>query len=106
MAKQGASDISPVMKTLATYISQAGSKSMPKEVVERTKHHLLDTQDLDVLHESRAVVGLDGNEVVLFLVQSLRPDRRFLDAGLVRPGVNMWQRYATIDMPLHITVQP
>jgi 2-methylcitrate dehydratase PrpD len=31
------------MKTLATYIAQASKKPMPKEVVERTKHHLLDT---------------------------------------------------------------
>ena len=36
-------EISPVMKTLATYISQAAKKPMPKNVVERTKHHTLDT---------------------------------------------------------------
>ena len=43
MAKKSPPEISPVMKTLATYIAQAGRKSLPKEVAERTKHHLLDT---------------------------------------------------------------
>ena len=43
MAKKTAAEISPVMRGLATYISQAIKKPMPKEVVEKTKHHLLDT---------------------------------------------------------------
>ena len=43
MAKKSPPDISPVMKTLATYIAQAGKKPLPANVVERTKHHLLDT---------------------------------------------------------------
>ena len=41
--KKTPAEISPVMKTLATYISQAAKKPMPKNVVERTKHHTLDT---------------------------------------------------------------
>ena len=43
MAKKSAPEISPVMKTLATYIAQAGRKPLPKPVLERTKHHTLDT---------------------------------------------------------------
>ena len=36
-------DISPVMRELATYIARAGKKPLPKPVVEKTKHHVLDT---------------------------------------------------------------
>ena len=36
-------EISPVMHELATYISRAGKKPLPKPVVEKTKHHVLDT---------------------------------------------------------------
>ncbi|MBI4193737.1 MAG: MmgE/PrpD family protein, partial [Betaproteobacteria bacterium] len=36
-------DVSPVMRGLATYISQALRKPLPKAVVEKTKHHVLDT---------------------------------------------------------------
>jgi len=35
--------VSPVMRELATYLARAGSKALPKAVVEKTKHHLLDT---------------------------------------------------------------
>jgi len=37
------SAISPLMKTLATYMSGAAKKPLPKQVAEKTKHHLLDT---------------------------------------------------------------
>jgi 2-methylcitrate dehydratase PrpD len=43
MSKKQTAPISPVMKKLASYISQATRKALPKEVVERTKHHTLDT---------------------------------------------------------------
>ncbi len=43
MAKKAAPEISPVMKALATYIASASRKPLPKNVVERTKHHTLDT---------------------------------------------------------------
>ena len=43
MAKKAAPDVSPVMKTLATYIAHASRKALPKNVIERTKHHTLDT---------------------------------------------------------------
>lgn len=36
-------EISPVMHELATYISRAGKKPLPKPVAEKTKHHVLDT---------------------------------------------------------------
>ena len=35
--------VSPLMKKLSTYIATAGNKSPPKHVVEKTKHHILDT---------------------------------------------------------------
>ncbi|MDP2241513.1 MAG: MmgE/PrpD family protein [Burkholderiales bacterium] len=35
--------VSPVMRQLATYIAKAISKPLPKPVIEKTKHHLLDT---------------------------------------------------------------
>ncbi|HEX6003577.1 MAG TPA: MmgE/PrpD family protein [Burkholderiales bacterium] len=38
-----ATQVSPLMRELATYMSRALRKPLPKEVVEKTKHHLLDT---------------------------------------------------------------
>ncbi len=35
--------VSPVMRQLATYIAKALRKPLPKAVVEKTKHHVLDT---------------------------------------------------------------
>jgi 2-methylcitrate dehydratase PrpD len=35
--------ISPVMRTVAAYIAEAGKKALPDAVTEATKHHLLDT---------------------------------------------------------------
>jgi 2-methylcitrate dehydratase PrpD len=35
--------VSPLMKTLATYMAGAAKKPLPKAVAEKTKHHLLDT---------------------------------------------------------------
>ncbi|TMI22328.1 MAG: MmgE/PrpD family protein [Betaproteobacteria bacterium] len=35
--------ISPVMRQLSAYIAQALHKPLPSPVVEKTKHHLLDT---------------------------------------------------------------
>ena len=36
-------EISPLMRTVSTYIAQAAKKPLPKAVTEATKHHLLDT---------------------------------------------------------------
>jgi len=35
--------ISPVMTTLSTYMSEACNRALPAEVVEKAKHHILDT---------------------------------------------------------------
>ena len=35
--------VSPLMKKLSAYIAGATKKSPPKEVIEKTKHHILDT---------------------------------------------------------------
>ena len=38
-----ATQVSPLMRELATYMSRALRRPLPKEVVEKTKHHVLDT---------------------------------------------------------------
>src|SRR5712671_1047197 len=38
-----AAEISPVMAKLSTYMSEAGGRTLPDEVVEKAKHHILDT---------------------------------------------------------------
>jgi 2-methylcitrate dehydratase PrpD len=43
MRMQKSTVISPVMRKLSTYIAQAPRKALPAKVVERAKHHLLDT---------------------------------------------------------------
>jgi 2-methylcitrate dehydratase PrpD len=35
--------VSPVMEKLSSYMSSAASRALPDEVVEKTKHHILDT---------------------------------------------------------------
>jgi 2-methylcitrate dehydratase PrpD len=43
MSKQPASQISPVMARLSAYIAAALGRPLPAPVVEKTKHHILDT---------------------------------------------------------------
>ena len=43
MTRQPAPQISPVMRRLSAYIAQALRKPLPAAVVEKTKHHILDT---------------------------------------------------------------
>jgi 2-methylcitrate dehydratase PrpD len=38
-----AQPVSPVMTRLSSYMSEAAGRSLPDEVVEKTKHHILDT---------------------------------------------------------------
>jgi 2-methylcitrate dehydratase PrpD len=38
-----ADSVSPVMARLSTYMSEAGGRDLPPEVVEKAKHHILDT---------------------------------------------------------------
>src|SRR5260370_11053413 len=38
-----AAEVSPVMTRLSTYMSKAGTQSLPDDVGEKTKHHILDT---------------------------------------------------------------
>ena len=40
---KAAPEISPVMGELAAYIARARTKPLPKSVIEKTKHHVLDT---------------------------------------------------------------
>ena len=41
--KKTEADISPLMKTLSAYIAGAVKRPLPEAVVEKTKHHVLDT---------------------------------------------------------------
>src|SRR3954471_6455059 len=41
--KSSKTEISPVMHELATYISKARKAPLPKPIIEKTKHHVLDT---------------------------------------------------------------
>jgi 2-methylcitrate dehydratase PrpD len=43
MSRQRASQISPVMRRLSAYIASALRRPLPPAVVEKTKHHILDT---------------------------------------------------------------
>ena len=36
-------EISPVMAKLSTYMSEAGGRALPDQVVQETKYHILDT---------------------------------------------------------------
>ena len=43
MSAKAPSKISPITQTLAAYIAASPRKALPKVVVEKTKHHILDT---------------------------------------------------------------
>ena len=43
MSNPKPSAISPITQTLAAYIAAAPRKALPKAVVEKTMHHILDT---------------------------------------------------------------
>src|SRR5947207_14169037 len=43
MTRKSATDISPVMQQVSTYIASAPRKRLPAAVAEKTKHHVLDT---------------------------------------------------------------
>src|SRR5438552_11976315 len=43
MARKSATDTSPVMQQVSAYIASALRKPLPAAVVEKTKHHVLDT---------------------------------------------------------------
>ena len=43
MSKKTEPQISPVMRELSAYIAAALRKPLPSTVVEKTKHHILDT---------------------------------------------------------------
>ncbi len=40
---KAAQGVSPVMEKLSTYMSEASGRALPEEVVEKAKHHVLDT---------------------------------------------------------------
>src|SRR2546430_5100191 len=45
LASRAVRETSSVMERLSTYMSEARSRALPEEVVEKTKQHVLDTLD-------------------------------------------------------------
>lgn len=43
MSKKAKPVVSPLMRDLATYMARAAKKPLPKDVAEKTRHHVLDT---------------------------------------------------------------
>ena len=43
MKERSSPDISPLMREVSAYIAAAVKRSLPEAVVEKTKHHALDT---------------------------------------------------------------
>jgi len=71
MAKKAPLQISPVMQQVSAYIASALKKPLPASVVEKTKHHLLDTLAA-MVSGSRL---LPGRKAISFVktLGSLRP---------------------------------
>src|SRR5688572_10758793 len=77
--------ISPVMQTLATYIAKAGKKALPKPVVEKTKHHVLDTIAA-MVSGSRL---LPGEKAISFIkTQGGTPEATVIGSRAVTSAVN------------------
>jgi len=43
LARAAANDISPVMDKLSSFMAEARNRALPEDVVQETKHHVLDT---------------------------------------------------------------
>ena len=43
LARAAANDVSPVMEKLSTYMAEARNRALPDNVLQETKHHILDT---------------------------------------------------------------
>jgi 2-methylcitrate dehydratase PrpD len=84
-AAKKAPEISPVMHELATYISRAGKKPLPKPVVEKTKHHVLDTIAAMVSGSKL----LPGEQAISFIkTQGGAPEAMVLGSRIVTSAIN------------------
>ena len=80
-----APEISPVMHELATYISRAGKKPLPKPVVEKTKHHVLDTIAAMVSGSKL----LPGEQAISFIkTQGGAPEAMVIGSRIVTSATN------------------
>ena len=43
LARAAVNDVSPVMEKLSTYMAEAHNRALPDNVLQETKHHILDT---------------------------------------------------------------
>ncbi len=77
--------ISPLMRTLAGYIARAPRRALPAAVVERAKHHLLDTLSAMVSGSQL----LPGRKAIEFAAaQGGTPEACVIGSGLVTTAVN------------------
>jgi 2-methylcitrate dehydratase PrpD len=78
-------EISPVMHELATYISRAAKKPLPRPVVEKTKHHVLDTIAA-MVSGSRLLPGT--NAISYIKTQGGTPEATVIGSRVVTSAVN------------------
>ena len=85
MAAKKAAAISPLMKKLSGYIAGATKKSPPKNVVEKTKHHILDTLAA-MVSGSRLLPG----KITLSYAKTLggKPEALVVGSKIVTSAVN------------------
>src|ERR1044071_2590285 len=83
--KSGKTEISPVMHELATYISKARKAPLPKPVVEKTKHHVLDTIAAMVSGSKL----LPGEQAISFIkTQGGAPEAMVIGSRIVTSAIN------------------
>jgi 2-methylcitrate dehydratase PrpD len=77
---QSTSAISPVMTTLSRYMASAWDRALPPDVVEKTKHHILDTLAA-MLSGSQLPPGLAA--IALAKMQAGRPSATIAGANIL-----------------------
>lgn len=77
--------ISPLMKTLATYIAGASRRALPAAVTERAKHHLLDTLSA-MLSGSKLLPGRRAIEFIK--TQGGVPEATVIGSNIVTTAIN------------------
>ena len=77
--------ISPLMRTLATYIATAPRRALPAAVTERAKHHLLDT--LSAMLSGSTL--LPGRRAIEFIkTQGGAPEATVIGSNIVTTAIN------------------
>jgi 2-methylcitrate dehydratase PrpD len=83
--KQTRQAISPLMRKLAAYIADAPRRALPANVVERAKHHLLDT--LSAMISGSQL--LPGKRAIEFAAtQGGKPEACVIGSGIITTAIN------------------